>query len=158
MSTASDTDPDVPDGFAEMEPFGPFHALCGPMYLREQDSVTVVGIRMRQDHANRGGMVHGGMLMMLVDTAMTKACTRVRSPDQIFVTASVTCEMMAAARPADWLEARVEVMRAGRSAIFLDCRVTRDGADGQLVVHASGTFLPAARAGGATGPSGRPGA
>jgi uncharacterized protein (TIGR00369 family) len=130
----------IPEGFEEMDPYGPFHVLVGPMYHRERDGRTVIGIRMTEKHRNKGQIVHGGMLMMLVDTAMTRACGKVRREDQMYATTNMNCELMAAAWPGDWLEAEVDVMRAGRQSIFLDCRVRRDGPEGQLVMHASGTF------------------
>lgn len=130
----------IPEGFAEMDPYGPFHILVGPMYHMERAGRTVIGIRMTEKHRNKGEIVHGGMLMMLVDTAMTRACATVRREGQMYATTNMSCELMSAAWPGDWLEAEVDVMRAGRQSIFLDCRVRRDGPEGQLVAHASGTF------------------
>jgi uncharacterized protein (TIGR00369 family) len=130
----------IPEGFEEMDPYGPFHIACGPMYFLARGDLTVVGLGVLEKHRNKGQIMHGGMLMMLVDTAMTKACGRLRREDEFFVTSNLTTELMAAVRPGDWIEAEVEVLRRGRKVMFLDCRVRRDGPGGQLVAHASGTF------------------
>ena len=141
MTETTEQELAIPEGFEEMEPYGPFHIACGPMFYKPRGDLTVVGLPVQEKHRNKGTIMHGGMLMMLIDTAMTRACGRVRAEDEYFVTSNMTTELMAAVTPGDWIEAEVEIMRKGRKVIFLDCRVRKDGPDGKLVAHASGTFM-----------------
>lgn len=145
MSTDPLPDAAIPEGFVEMEPYGPFHETIGLMYHLQRGDNCVVGVRMTERHRNKGQMVHGAMLMALVDTAMTRACADLRQPDQGVVTTTLNNEFLAAARPGDWVEAEVEVLRAGRKVIFMDCQVRRDGKDGPLLLHSSGTFMVVTR-------------
>lgn len=145
MTTDTMAQSTIPEGFVEMEPYGPFHETIGPMYHMQRGDICIVGVRMAEKHRNKGDIVHGAMLMALVDTAMTRACGNVRQPDQFFVTSTLNSEFLSSARPGDWVEAEVEMLRAGRKVIFLDCRVRRDGPDGQLLLHASGTFQVVSR-------------
>ena len=140
MTETAITDTAIPEGFEEMEPYGPSHEMIGPMYVLYRGDKTVVGIRMAEKHRNKGTIVHGGILAFLVDTVMTRACGRIREPDAWFATTTLNNEFIAAAKPGDWIEAEVEVLRQGRNVIFLDCQVRRDGPDGQLIMHSSGTF------------------
>jgi len=134
-----------PAGFVPMEPYGPFHELVGPLYVAEQDGRTVVGLRVAEKHRNKGAMIHGGMFLMLLDTAMTHACARVRRADRVGVTTSLSSELFAPAAPGDWVQAEVEVMRAGGRVVFLNCVVRRDGPDGELLARGSSTFQLVAR-------------
>lgn len=140
MSDTDTAQDAIPEGFGDMPIFGPSHEMVGKTYHLERDDKTVVGIRMEEKHRNAGQMVHGGILMFLVDTAMTMACRRIRTPDSFLVTTTLNNEFIAAARPGDWLEAEVSILRAGRKMAFLDCHIRRDGPDGQLIMHSSGTF------------------
>lgn len=137
--TAS-ADPIVPAGFVRMEPYGRFHELVGPLYETLRGDRTVVGLRVGEQHLNKGEILHGGMYFMLLDTAMTHACVRVRRSDAYVVTTSVASELFAPARAGDWIEAEVEVMRAGGRVIFLNCVVRRDGPEGEPLVRGSATF------------------
>ena len=140
MDGVTPTESEIPAGFAQMETYGGFHELVGPLYETIRDSRTVVGFRVAEKHLNRGPGMHGGMYFMLLDTAMTRACISLRPPDKGAVTSGFTSELFGAARVGDWVEAEVEVMRAGRRVIFLNCVVRRDGPQGEPLARGSGTF------------------
>ena len=70
----------IPDGFRLMPAFGPFHELFGPTYVRKSERGHVVGIYVREEHRNRGPMMHGGAVCMLADTAITWASKYSRQP------------------------------------------------------------------------------
>jgi acyl-coenzyme A thioesterase PaaI-like protein len=55
----------IPAGFTEMQPFGPFHELVGPMYEMIRDGRSVIGLRIGEKHRNLGPAMHGGMYLML---------------------------------------------------------------------------------------------
>jgi uncharacterized protein (TIGR00369 family) len=131
---------DGPAGFAEMRPLGRFHELAGPFCWMKRGESVVVGLRLDARHENAVPSAHGGLLMTLVDTAMTLAANRAAPKGQYAVTQSISADFLAPARAGDWVEAEVEVLRAGRTTIALDCRVRKDGADGKLLLRASGTF------------------
>lgn len=130
----------VPEGFVEMAPYGPFHETVGPIYSMERDGRVVLGMRILEKHRNRGTVMHGGMFMTLGDTAMTHAAVKFRQEGFGAVTTAFSGEILASGMIGDWVEAEVEVLRAGRSVIYLNCMIRKDGPDGKPLMRISGTF------------------
>ena len=127
----------IPDGYALMPAFGPFHRMFGPTYFRKTERGHVVGMHVREDHRNLGQMMHGGAICMLVDTAFTWASKYSRQPVAKVLTTGLTVNFMGNAQPGDWIEAHVDVLRSGRRVIFSDCRIW---ANEKCIAHASGQF------------------
>lgn len=143
---------DIPQGFDLIRPFGKFHELIGPLYGKLDGERVIVGMRVEDKHGNRGNNLHGGMLCALADSAMTYACALRRPAEFGAVTASLSIEMMGAARPGDWIEAHVEVMRQGRRVIFLNAFIVRGE---EKLARSSATFQIVPRPG--MGPEPKPG-
>lgn len=130
----------IPDGFTQLRPFGGFHEVNGPLWYTRRGENVVVAMAVEPRHENAVSSLHGGMFLTLVDTAMTMAANRAAPKGQHTVTTSLTSDFLAPARAGDWIEAEARVLRAGRRLIVLDCHVRKDGADGQLLLRASGSF------------------
>lgn len=130
----------IPAGFRRMRPFGGFHELVGPLYEARRGERTVVGMRVTGKHLNAGGNIHGGMYLTLLDTAMTQACIRLRRPDVFPATTSMSSEFLAPARLGDWIDAEVEVLRAGQRTVILNCIARRGGCNGEALIRGSATF------------------
>jgi uncharacterized protein (TIGR00369 family) len=127
----------VPDGFALMPAFGPFHEMFGPMYFRKSERGHVIGMYVREAHRNLGQMMHGGAVSMLVDTAFTWASKYSRQPAVRVLTTGLTVNFMGNAKPGDWVEAHVDVLRSGKRVIFSNCLVW---ANEKCMAQASGQF------------------
>ena len=127
----------VPPGFELIEPYGQFHEMCGPMYVKLSDNGYIVGMLMEEKHGNRGRNLHGGMVAMLIDTAFTHSHRALRTPPKPGVTVNLSIDMMSTARPGDWLEVHVEAGRIGRTIAFLSCYVLNNG---QRIARGSGVF------------------
>lgn len=132
----------IPPGFEMLEPFGQFHELCGPFHAKKTEQGFSIGLLVQDKHGNKGSNLHGGMLAMLVDTAFTYSSRHSRNPPAPSVTVSLSMEMMGPAKPGEWLEARVEPVRVGRTTTFLNCfvfkgeeRIARASAVFQVVVR-----------------------
>ncbi len=115
----------VPAGFEQMPTFGgPFHELTGPFFYKKTDNGFVVGLRAEEKHRNGGEMIHGGMLAMLADTAISwtnKNTLQHRQPPVWSLTTNLSLSLIGNALPGDWIEARVEVVRAGQRVVFSNC-------------------------------------
>ncbi len=128
-----------PAGFTKIEDLGPFAEHLGPFYLRDSgDDRPVLGLYAADEHANRGGAVHGGLLATVCDFALGYA-VRAQADDDISgaVTVSLTTDYLAIAKPGAWLEARANVEKLGGRLAFADCAVT---ADSREVVRARAVF------------------
>jgi len=137
MAIADDTNDTPPDGFERLPTFGPYHQMAGPMYWRRDDGAMVVGLRVQDKHRNRGAMMHGGMICTLADTACHWAAKHAREPLLVALTTGLNVSLMGNAGPGEWVEARAQVLRAGRSIVFTDCRISSAG---RTIAQASAQF------------------
>lgn len=88
--------------------------------------------------ANPTGVLHGGVLMGLADSAMGMTMCALLGPGQAGTNTDLQVRFL---RPttAGTLRATARVVRQGRRAVVLECDVT--DAAGKLVARASSTFL-----------------
>ena len=114
----------------------PFVEHLGLCLLEKADGHTLIEFEPRPEHENSWKGVHGGVLLTLLDVAMSSAA---RSLDVSCVGAT-TVEMktnfLAAARGRMVTEGHAQ--RAGRSLIFAEGEVK--DATGKLLAKGSGTF------------------
>ena len=87
-------------------------------------------------HANRRGVVHGGMLVTLMDHALGAVVWEAvgRAP---IATIQLDAHFLAAVRPGEFVEARGQVVRRTRSVVFVRGALT---AGGREVLAASGIW------------------
>lgn len=110
---------DPPAGYRPMTRPGGFEALIGPIYgTKDDDGGFRLAFRAGERHGNPQGVVHGGMLMTLVDAVMGIAVYRAIGKRRC-ATISLNCSFVASGRVGDWLEASAEVVRRGRSVVFM---------------------------------------
>lgn len=128
---------DIPEGFERLQRGGPYVAGLGALYLRQDGEQTVIAMRVTERHTNMRGIVHGGMLASVADTALGIGLTLACDGRQSFVTVSLTTDYLDAARPGDWLEAHVRVDRIGARVAFAGCHLLV--AD-KPVLRATGVF------------------
>lgn len=96
----------------------PFEQKAGPFFHREQDDGSVIGAFIADEsHVNGIGIVHGGCLMTLVDYTLFTVVKRAIGADEA-VTISMTSEFSGSGAIGDLIEARAEIVKAGRSMIF----------------------------------------
>ena len=87
---------------------------------------------------NTHGLIHGGALSTLADTAMGASCWTLVEERAMFTTIELKMSFLKAVR-SGVLTATGTIIRSGRSAAFAECSVT-DG-EGALIARASCTFL-----------------
>ncbi len=100
---------------------GGFNRFVGPFYkLGEpgQDGFYRYGFVAADRHMNAAGSVHGGMLMTFMDVAMSRT-TRLAAGARSLSTVSMSCDFVGPGRLGDLIEARVRVVRASRSFVFM---------------------------------------
>jgi uncharacterized protein (TIGR00369 family) len=115
---------DVPTGFRPLVAGGPYFRQIGPTYVRIDDAgLFVLGLRVTPEHTNMQGVTHGGMLATVADAALGIAIARDRGIRAAQVTVSLALDYLSGARPGDWLEARVQVIRRGQRLAFAECNL-----------------------------------
>ena len=107
------------------------------------DGEAVAALNVDDRHLNPNGVVHGGVVFTLVDTAMGRATMSVLDEGRICASIEVAVRYL---RPINGgrLVATASVLRAGRRIVHLEGRVTVDGDDRPVaVVQASFAVLEA---------------
>jgi uncharacterized protein (TIGR00369 family) len=134
----------VPQGFRPLNlPRNPFIEANGPLYGRMDAEQFVLGFLCETKHCNPMMVCHGGMMATLADMLLLLGTNIQTELGQFMLTVSLDVDFLAPVKVGDWLEGRAEVMRAGKSIIFTQGRMTV-GAD------------PVARVNAVLKPSGRP--
>jgi uncharacterized protein (TIGR00369 family) len=114
----------IPEGFEPAPEPSDFLDLVGPFYIRVDGDRLVTGLRCLQKHANKRGIVHGGMLVTLADTGMGRAARHQLGPG-LSATIGLNSEFLAPARPGDWIECHAEIVRATRALVFVEAVIRR---------------------------------
>ena len=94
-----------------------FGSHAGPFYFREGDQPGV-GFYSEERHTNIARFVHGGMLLTLADMALWDIARRRIGPFRA-VTLTLNSEFIAPGPIGTFIEATGEVLRAGRSLVFV---------------------------------------
>jgi uncharacterized protein (TIGR00369 family) len=97
---------------------GGFTDLVGPLWARREGEGWAYGLQADARHGNVHGIVHGGLLMTLIDNALGLTVWEATAR-QPAVTMQLNTQFIAAARPGDFIEARGEVLRVARSVVFI---------------------------------------
>ena len=113
-------------GWSTWAPGDPYEDHVGPFYARRDDAGVLCGFLPAAHHRNGSGAIHGGALMSFADFALF-AIAGGGEQGVHGVTVAFTAEFLAAVRPATLLTARGEVLRGGRSLIFVRGTMEQDG-------------------------------
>lgn len=114
----------------------PFNRHVGPFYHRPVPGGAICAFRPSAKNANGVDLVHGGALLAFADFSMF-AAAQYHYRSRNVVTVTVASEFLGAVRPADYVEARTEVVSASGSLIFVRGLMTSDK---RPILNYSGTF------------------
>jgi uncharacterized protein (TIGR00369 family) len=112
------------DGWELIVGGDPFEDLSGPFYMRDEaDGTRRSAFRVESKHLNGSGNIHGGCLMTFADFALFAiAHQALRDVDSVTVT--LNGEFVGPAQLGDRVEAAGQVVRAGRSMVFIRGLIT----------------------------------
>jgi acyl-coenzyme A thioesterase 13 len=129
----------VPAGFTPSDLHEGFLDHVGPLFTKSApgSSHFVLAFRAETRHANRYGVVHGGMLATLADVAIGAHLARTGDGVETTLTVNLKLDYIAAARLGDWIEAHVELTKQRGRVRFGECAI-RCG--DQVLVRASAVF------------------
>jgi len=114
-------------GWSCYPPGDPFEDLTGPFYCRiDEQGERVCAFRAEHKHMNAGLFMHGGCVMTFADFSLFWIAREalVEGP---CVTATFNGELVGTARVGDLVECRGEVVKAGRSMVFVRGIVSTGG-------------------------------
>ena len=119
---------------------GGFADLIGYELMRWEDDLAEVALTVAERHLNRSGVMHGGALATLIDTACGYCgCYTPEGevPRRAF-TLSLTSSFVGAGRAGQRLLARARRSGGGKSIFFAECTVTDE--NGEVIGTGQGTF------------------
>lgn len=114
-----------------------FTTYMGMQIEPQADGEVVVRLALGPQHRNGRGVVHGGVVAALLDTALGGAVVAAIPREWWCATTSLSVQFIAGTRSAE-LVARGRVLRRGRSTAFAS-GTAHDG-DGTLVASAQGSW------------------
>lgn len=120
------------------EPPSPFPDLLGARLVSWRDGAATVELIVRPEHLNRSGIVHGGVLLTLIDQAGAYAGLYCAVPGRVrkAVTVDLDCRFTGQAR-AGVLRAEGVLVSRGRSLFF--ARTEIFGPDGERIAFGAST-------------------
>jgi len=102
------------------------------------EGTAVVEMATTDDMANHSGVVHGGMISTLADSAMGRSVRTIKPGVTRSMSFDLKLNFINAAKIGENLRATAQVIHAGRRTVVTECRVEGGGA--RLVATASATF------------------
>ena len=115
----------------------PFHTWAGMEVVGASEGAVTVAMEVGDRHVNLQGLVHGGMLAILADTACGLAIRSAIEPGRLHITTDLDIHYLVPARPGRILGHGTAV-RVGRSLAFAEASI-EDG-DGRLLARAQSRF------------------
>jgi len=128
---------DIPEGFEPHFRKSPLTDPWEPLYSRRTAEAIILGLRLREPHTNSRGLIHGGLIATLADNAMGLSCSVKLGSSTRLVTAGLAVDFVGTAQIGQWLAVESDVIKAGRTLCFAQCRVI---ADGKTIARGNGTF------------------
>jgi uncharacterized protein (TIGR00369 family) len=122
----------------DLGPTAPFLAHCGIRRLERKDGTSRNEIVVTPALTNGAAAAHGGLIMTLLDSAMTGAARSLLTDDHAIMTIDMQVAFLAPGK--GHLTGFGRVLRNGSSLVYCEGEV-RDEA-GQLVARATGMFRP----------------
>ena len=119
---------------------GAFGDLVGYKLTRWERDFAEVTLTLEARHMNRSGVMHGGVLTTLIDTACgySGTFTPPKDPPKRAFTLSLDCHFISAAQGGEILTANATRTGGGRSLFFTRCEVIAD--DGRIIGQGEGVF------------------
>jgi 1,4-dihydroxy-2-naphthoyl-CoA hydrolase len=100
---------------------------------------AVLRLPTRPEMANRSGVVHGGFIALLADSAMSRALGTMLPEGERHASFDLKLSFIAPARIGEALEAVAKVLHSGRRTGVVECRVEASG--DRLVATGTATFI-----------------
>jgi uncharacterized protein (TIGR00369 family) len=115
----------------------PFHTWAGMEIVEASVGEVTIAMRVEERHVNLQGLVHGGMLAILADTACGLSVRSAMEPGRLHVTVALDIHFLAPAKPGRIL-GRGNAVKIGRSLAFAEASIEDDG--GRLLAKAQSRF------------------
>jgi len=114
-----------------------FHSWAGIDVVEAQPGAVTVEMTVTEQHVNLQGLVHGGMLAILADTACGLSIRSAIEPGRLHITTDLDIHYLSPARPGV-LSGRGRAVEVGRSLAFAEASI--EDHEGNLLARAQSRF------------------
>lgn len=121
------------------EPHSAATAWLGVEVISAGEGGAMLTMPTRPEMANRAGVIHGGFIALLADSAMGRAMSTVLPGAERHYSFDLKLNFIATGQVGERLRAAGRVIYSGRRTGVGECRV--EGEDGRLVATATATFI-----------------
>jgi uncharacterized protein (TIGR00369 family) len=128
---------DVPEGFEPHFRRSPLTDPWEPLYSKRTDGAVIIGVRLAKPHTNGRGLIHGGLIAALADSAMGHSCAQQMGGTASLVTIGLAVDFIGSAKVGQWLAVESDVIRTGTTICFAQSLVKADDA---VIARANATF------------------
>ena len=116
-----------------------FDKKLGVILVSSKKGYCQLKLKVKPEHLNHGGIVHGGVIATLCDIALAGSLTNSLQKDEWCVTAELNIYFLSPAFPKDILFAYGKLIRRGNTLAFVEGWIeTRDK---RKVAHAQGIWV-----------------
>jgi uncharacterized protein (TIGR00369 family) len=119
-----------------------FHTWAGMEITEAAAGEVTVAMDVLDRHVNLQGLVHGGMLAILADTACGLSIRSAMEPGRLHITTDLDIHYLAPARPGR-LFGRGKAVKVGRTLAFAEASV--EDTEGRLLARAQSRFSVSGR-------------
>ncbi len=137
-----DQPPQIPPGFEPRPRRSQVTAGWEPLYARTTPEAQIIGLYLAPVHCNSFGLLHGGVIATLADSAMANSVARHYATPVLPITTNLSIDYLGAAKLGQWVDFTTFFVKARKTIAFASLFVH---ADGEPVARATGTFRIAAR-------------
>ena len=118
---------------------GPFQDLVGYEIVKLPDATIAVRLPIRNDHLNLHGVLHGGVLLTLLDAVGGRVLKATSDRIESVVTISMSTDFV---QPigAGVLYATASADKIGKTIGYVSMRVTADAPNGDVIARAHGSY------------------
>ena len=131
----------IPEGFVPSDLVEGFLVHVGPLFMRPDaarpGASFVLAFRAEAQNANRYGVVHGGMLATLADTAIGANLARTSGQVDTTLTLNLNLDFIASAEVGQRIEAHVRLTKERGRVRFGECELCTGPT---LLMRASAVF------------------
>lgn len=127
----------IPDGFLLFGKDHSFNDAISPVYIKVDESGPTFGLLLEKQHCNFMGFCHGGVMMTLMDLALSSSVCFALGKYTSTPTVSSSFDFMAGAKAADWIYGDIQSVKLTRTMGFASATI--EGPDGS-VARASACF------------------
>ncbi len=116
-----------------------FEKKLGVIPVASKKGYCKLKLKIKPEHLNHGGIVHGGVIATLCDVALAGALNHVLKKDEWCVTAELNIYFLKPAYPKDILFGYGQLVKRGNTLAFVEGKI--ESADKRQIAIAQGIWV-----------------